>query len=311
MKDIRQNTFSRTNVPPRRVAPWPKAIPESRDRLQSDLLTGALATLLTAKAAIELLGIFRAAPLPRWFLLSCCASLGFALVVWLLRAATGPAAAMGGLVCVHVLLRQQLGLKWTDTAMPALLALFLLTYAATKFGRRRKEAMGTAEERHGRRASQVLANLGVAGLFAAGGTPGSPAAAAMFAACIAALAEATADTVSSEVGQALARSKSGRTLLITTGKTVPPGTDGGISVAGTASGLLAAAVIVMLSSVVREPRLALAVFGAAGGGLLFDSLLGATVERRGLIGNDVVNLSSTIFAAAVGFAAALALPALR
>jgi uncharacterized membrane protein len=34
-------------------------------------------------------------------------------------------------------------------------------------------------------------------------------------------------------------------------------------------------------------------------GLFFDSLLGATVERRGWIGNDLVNFTSTAFAAAL------------
>jgi uncharacterized membrane protein len=36
---------------------------------------------------------------------------------------------------------------------------------------------------------------------------------------------------------------------------------------------------------------------AAGAGLYFDSLLGATVERRGWMGNDLVNFTSTLFAA--------------
>ena len=93
--------------------------------------------------------------------------------------------------------------------------------------------MGVSEGRSGRRASQVVANLGVAGMLAAGGTAGSFVSSAMLAACIAALAEATADTVSSELGQALA----GKTLLITTGRTVPPGTDGGMSVVGTVCGV--------------------------------------------------------------------------
>jgi uncharacterized membrane protein len=39
--------------------------------------------------------------------------------------------------------------------------------------------------------------------------------------------------------------------------------------------------------------------GAGIGGLFFDSLLGATVERRGWIGNDLVNFTSTLFAAAL------------
>ena len=207
---------------------WPKAIPRGRDHMQSELLVGAVGMALVAKAWLEIArmpGIRDAglSAVPRWFWMACGVSAAFALVVWLLKSATVPAAAMGGVVCLHVLLRQQIGGTWEDTAMPSLLALFLLTFAATRFGRARKEASGLAEGRRGRRAAQVAANLGVAGLLAAGGTAGSFISSAMMAACIAALAEATADTVSSEIGQAMG----GRTLLISSGRVVPPGTDGG------------------------------------------------------------------------------------
>ncbi len=259
--------------------------------------------LLAAKAVLIVVQIHREGGFPQWLWIACGVSAVFALVVWLLRAATVPAAAMGGLVCLHVLMRQELGVTWDRTAMPALLTLFLLTFAATKFGRHRKEAMGTAEGRKGRRASQVLANLGVAGLFAAGGTAGSAASRAMMAACVAALAEATADTVSSEVGQALAGTRWGRTtLLITTGKQVPPGTDGGVTIAGTAIGALAAAMVVLLSRFAHSAGLALCVFASGCAGLVFDSYLGATVERRGWLGNDLVNFFSTVFAAGIAFA---------
>lgn len=289
--------------PPQTVKAWSKSIPEASDRRQSELLTGAVGMLLAVKAAVEVAQLLASRTLPQWFWVSCSFSIGFAIVAQLLRAATTPAAAMGGLVCLHILLRQKLGVPCQHTAMPSLLALFLLTYGATKFGRARKEALGTAEERRGRRAAQVLANLGVAGLLAAGGTVGSFASTAMLAACIAALAEATADTVSSEAGQALADLRWGRTLLITTGKSVPPGTDGGVSVAGTAFGALAAAIVILASPFAHDLSLALCVFAAAVGGLFFDSVLGATVERRGWLGNDLVNFISTVFAATIAFAA--------
>jgi len=204
---------------------------------------------------------------------------------------------MGALVCLHVLLRQEFGGGWRETAMPALVALFLLTFAATRFGRARKESAGVAESRSGRRAAQVAANLGVAGMLGAGGTAGSSTAAAMLAACVAALAEATADTVSSEMGQAVG----GRTVLITTGGLVAPGTDGGMSVAGTVCGALAAAVVVGVSPLGRDWRMAIGVWGAACAGLVFDSVLGATVERKGWIGNDWVNFASTVMAAGMGW----------
>jgi uncharacterized protein (TIGR00297 family) len=124
----------------------------------------------------------------------------------------------------------------------------------------------------------------------------------MLAACVAALAEATADTVSSEMGQALSGTRwGGKTLLITSGRVVAAGTDGGVSVAGTACGALAAAVVVGVSPLAHSPGAKIGVFGAACAGLVFDSLLGATLERRGWLGNDLVNFTSTVFAAAAGW----------
>ena len=67
----------------------------------------------------------------------------------------------------------------------------------------KKESRRLAERRSGRRASQIVANLGVAALCGSVG---------WYAGCIAALAEAAADTVSSEIGQAIG----GQAWLITT-----------------------------------------------------------------------------------------------
>jgi uncharacterized protein (TIGR00297 family) len=278
-----------------------KPIGERRERLQSGLLVAAVGALLVGKAVL-LMGQLRSlGPMPRWFWLSYGFSAGFGLLVWALRSATAPAAAMGAVICLNILLRQGFAepeMGWRGTALPALLALFLLTFAATRFGRRRKEAMGTAESRSGRRAAQVVANLGVAGLCAVGGEALET---ALLAASIAALAEAAADTVSSEMGQALAGSRWGTALLITTGRRVAAGTDGGVSVAGTAFGVAAAMVVVLLSPVAHSGALLLAVFAAGCAGLFFDSVLGATVERKGWLGNDLVNFSSTVFAAVMAY----------
>jgi uncharacterized protein (TIGR00297 family) len=279
----------------RRIQVQGKTISQGRDRMQSELLAGAVGGLLVAKTGVVLWALHQLGAYPRWFWVACTVSAGFALVVWLLRSATGPAAVMGGFVCLNILLGQGMGMAWQQTAMPALLALFVLTFAATRFGRSRKERMGVAEPKQGRRASQVLANLGIAGLCAGAASP------MLLAACLAALAEATADTVSSETGQALG----GRTLLITSWREVPAGTDGGISIAGTTVGAAAAGSIVLVTAAIRllPWEMGMAVFGASIAGLIFDSVLGATVERKGWLGNDLVNLSSTAFtavAAAVG-----------
>jgi uncharacterized membrane protein len=47
----------------------------------------------------------------------------------------------------------------------------------------------------------------------------------------------------------------------------------------------------------------LVAFAAGVLGLFFDSLLGATLERRGWIGNDLVNFASTAFAAGISLVA--------
>lgn len=215
-------------------------------------------------------------------------SVGFAVLVWMLRAATRPAAAIGLVICMVLSEPRRAGAGMNTAALAALIALFVLTFAATRFDRAKKEWNKLAERRGGRRASQIVANLGVAGLCAAMG---------WHAGCIAALAEAAADTVSSEIGQAVG----GRAWMITTGRRVAAGTDGGVSAAGTVAGVLAASVVVGVGGIhgaLQAPQ-ALLVFAAACAGLAFDSLLGATMERRGWMGNDLVNFSSTLFAALV------------
>ena len=86
--------------------------------------------------------------------------------------------------------------------------LFALTFAATRYGRTKKEFRGVSESGTGRRASQVIANLGIAAFLVALGKHNF----LQYTAALAALAEATADTVSSEIGQAIG----GPTFLITT-----------------------------------------------------------------------------------------------
>ena len=63
----------------------------------------------------------------------------FAALVWILRAATPAAALTGGLFTISL----YLWIPGWRTILWPLLALFLLTFAATRFGRRRKEALGS------------------------------------------------------------------------------------------------------------------------------------------------------------------------
>jgi uncharacterized protein (TIGR00297 family) len=224
-------------------------------------------------------------------------SIGLAALVHLTRAATLGAALTGGIVAAALYL-QTPGLH---TALWPLLALLLLTFGATRYGRRRKEKLGTAESRRGRRAAQVAANLGVAALA------GIPLSAlhvfnpetfsrrVALVAMIAAMAEATADTLSSELGQVLG----GEPRLITTLRRVPAGTDGAVSLPGTLIGILGAAAIVVVGALTLGMGRTEALAALAGGvaGLFIDSLLGAVPERQGWLNNDAVNALSTLCAA--------------
>ena len=178
-------------------------------------------------------------------------------------------------------------------AFLALVAVFALTWTSTRFGYRRKEKLGTAEKLDGRSGLQVLANLavaaGCASLLALTGK------AAFLLAVSAALSEAAADTVSSELGQA----RNAKAHLITTWELVPAGTDGGVSWAGTTAGVGSAAVVslvCLLTGLISARWVAISI-AAAVVGMIADSLLGALLERRKLLNNDAVNFLGTLVAA--------------
>jgi uncharacterized protein (TIGR00297 family) len=295
--------------------PWRKAIPLHRDRRQSKalaLVAGALLTVLSVQTAV--LAYPLAAQFPAFVFGAFGISVFFALAVFGLRAATAPGAACGAMICLLLILwTGSYGDSLLRTGLSPLILLFVLTFIATRMGRQQKTKTGLAEHTRGRNAAQVIANLSVAAaassLIGLGALwnwlPHTLPVHLAATVALAALAEATADTVSSEIGQAFG----GHPWLLTTLRRAAPGTDGAVSLLGTATGIAAAAIVVWagwwaLSLGLHEATIALL---ASCAGLFFDSLLGATVERRGFLGNDLVNFTSTLFAAAVAFALLIAL----
>jgi uncharacterized protein (TIGR00297 family) len=217
-------------------------------------------------------------------------TLGFGLLARVLRGVNRSGMLAGGCACF--LLFASAG----PPAFAALTALFVLTWAATRLGFRRKQELGVAERGDGRNAWQVLANLGVAALasvfFSLTGNR------AWLVAASAALAEAATDTVASEIGQTHRTAR-----LITTWQELPAGTDGGVTPLGTAAGAFAGLLVACVAAGAGMiPRAQFWIPCAAGfAGMVVDSILGATVQRRGWMNNEAVNLLGTLAAAVIAY----------
>ncbi len=259
-----------------------------------------------AQCVLEFHAWLATQPPVAWITLGICVLLG--VLVWRLRAGTPGAAALGAAIagCLILGTLQFPYNNWLRSGLTPLLATLVLTLAATKVGRRKYHGDADSREaRRGRDAAQVASNLGAAAL-AVTLVPFTPELVAhnpYFAALIAcaALAEAAADTVSSELGQAFG----GAPRLVTTWRRVPPGTDGAVTVKGSLAGLMAAGVVAVagiwsLTGSVRAEGLGVAlILTGAVMGWAVDSLLGAVAERRGWLNNDAVNFLSTVTAGAV------------
>jgi len=223
------------------------------------------------------------------FLTAIAITAGFASLAWFAGGVNLSGALAGSAVAFIMAIR--------DLRMfLALLVVFAVTLAATRIGYARKQQLRIAEPAGGRTAAQAMANLGIAALVVAIAGAGWPVLA------LAALAEAAADTGSSEIGMAFP----GKTLLLTTFKPVPAGTDGGISFLGTIAACAGAATVAAaaLFSGLVTPQQAGIIVLAGFLGTIADSLFGALFERRGWLDNDLVNLLSTAAAVGVAWAAA-------
>ncbi len=187
-----------------------------------------------------------------------------------------------------------------------LLFFLLSSFIATRYKFALKEAMGVQEGVKGeRRATNVLAN-GFAPMAAAVlsflDPPGFPReiGGIVF---LSALAVAGSDTLASEIGVL-----SQKAYLITSLKRVTPGTDGGVSLLGQACAIGAALYTAVVgwfvvadlariygldttTPVYAGYLLIPAVIGFVG--CQIDSVIGATLERRGLVSKKTTNLLAT------------------
>lgn len=180
------------------------------------------------------------------------------------------------------------GVNW----LLLLIIFLILSLFATRFAKPYKKSLGEFEGR--RTAKNVISNGIVAFMMAAFGGYYLP----FVGGFIGSISTATADTLASEIGVTQTP------RLITSFKKVEPGTDGAVSILGTAAGIVGAGIIGIASyllGVVDTFSTALIVSIVSGTvGCFMDSFLGAILERRKILTNEHVNLLATITGAIIG-----------
>lgn len=224
-----------------------------------------------------------------WILLLVVTS-GMAASI-LFKKLTPAAAISGGILscCIYA------GSGFSGITIMAIF--FILGVLATNWKLEQKLLAGLAEPQEGRRtAAQVLANAGaaaIAGLIAYTLPELSLNAPLVIAACF---ASATADTISSELGNVYGK----RFYHILSFKKGEKGANGIISVEGTLAGCMGSVIIATIYSLWASWSIYFFFIVIAGtAGNIVDSVLGALLENKGYINNNTVNFLNTCAAAAV------------
>ena len=199
----------------------------------------------------------------------------------------------------------------------AVVVYLVLGSVVTRIGFRNKQSRGLAEAREGRRGPENVWGSAAVGAGLALALAASPQDAIVWRQLLligfsASFAAKLADTFGSEIGKRWGRT----TLLITTLRPVSPGTDGAISLEGTAASAVGSAVMTFALWGLSSPELLLIPNVSAAGlvmvvGLLAtlaESVLGAVVQNRvGWLSNELINALQTLLAAGLAMAwAALA-----
>jgi uncharacterized protein (TIGR00297 family) len=171
-----------------------------------------------------------------------------------------------------------------------MLAFFIVGSAATKYKFEYKKRIGVQQGHSGARGYRNVFANGIIAAAAAVlfGVFQQPLFVVMYVGCV---ATAAADTVASEIGVT-----GGIPRMITTLKQVPIGTNGGITVTGETVALLGGfgiSVVAMLLSVITPQMMAICTL-AGFVGTNIDSVIGATLENKGFLGNAGTNLLATL-----------------
>ncbi|WP_026461509.1 DUF92 domain-containing protein [Adhaeribacter aquaticus] len=204
---------------------------------------------------------------------------------------TEAGALTGGLLGLSLFL----GAGFTGLGM--LGAFFIIGTLASSWKFTYKASLGLAEENKGRRtAGQAFANAGVAGILGLGSWLFPDKANLLGVMLAGSFASATADTLASELGNLYGS----RYYNILTFKPDKRGENGVISLEGTLAGLAGSIVIALLYGLgIAWDQNFFWIIIAGLVGNLADSVLGATLERKHIVGNNLVNFLNTLTGALV------------
>ncbi len=166
----------------------------------------------------------------------------------------------------------------------------------TKIGFKFKKEQGIAEKRGGRRGPENVWGSAATGVFLAIMTKFNAANLIMFKVGFAAsFAAKLADTFGSEIGKRFGKD----TYLITSLKKVERGTEGGISIEGTSASVLGSifmAFIMLRLSIISTKNHFIIVAVAGILATLSESIIGATLQNKYKLSNELVNAIQTSIA---------------
>ena len=222
------------------------------------------------------------------FILLCAAAI-VAIVLKKLDAKAAVAAVVIGFIA-------WLGEGYTGIALLA--TFFVAGTLATSWKMRTKQQAGLAEQHRGQRtAAQVIANGGVAAILSLLSFVCGQHQSLLLLMVASSLSSATADTVSSELGNVYGR----KFYNIINFKKDIRGLNGVVSFEGTMIGVAGSSLIALVYAIQARFTIHFLWIVIAGTtGNLTDSVLGATLERKHILNNDVVNFLNTLTGALVG-----------
>jgi uncharacterized protein (TIGR00297 family) len=212
--------------------------------------------------------------------------IGFTFGYFAFRAKTADLTGLFSAALVGIILLVFADARW----FIIMLAFFILGSAATKYKYEYKRRIGVEQGQSGARGYRNVFANGIVAAAAAVlfGVFQQPVFIVMYVGCV---ATAAADTLASEIGVT-----GGIPYLITNFKRVPIGTNGGVTLTGEGVALLGGFVVSLVAFLlgVITPGMLVICTLAGFAGTNIDSLVGATLENRGFLGNAGTNLIATI-----------------